>query len=130
MKCGWGATLASLVALCATAPGVGAQPLPDKLSGTWALEPSDCLTEGSADFRIGVTATDVVFAASHWSSPNWKPVNDGWRALARIDEAGAGRLKGRHPITLVLDRDDRLMIRRKGQAGIVYHRCPSAPSMR
>lgn len=125
-----GAALASLVALCAAATGLSAQPLPDRILGTWALEASDCSAEGAADFRIEVTATDVVFAASHWSSPNWRPLKQRWRALARIDEEGAQRLKGRHAITLLLGRDDQLTIIRKGEADAAYHRCPPAPRKR
>lgn len=118
------AALAGLVGFCAAGTGLSAQPLPDRITGTWALEPSDCSAEGAADFRIEITATDVVFAASHWSSPDWKPLNEGWRALARVEEGGAGRLKGRHAITLRLGRDGRLTINRKGEADIAYHRCP------
>lgn len=121
-----GLTLASLVALCAAGTGLSAQPLPDRVTGTWALEPSDCSAEGAADFRIEITATDVVFAASHWSSSHWKPLKQGWRAVARVEEGGAGRLKGRHAITLRLARDGRLTISRKGQDDTAYHRCPAA----
>ncbi|MDP3407627.1 hypothetical protein [Bosea sp. (in: a-proteobacteria)] len=125
-----GAALACLVGLCAAGTGLSAQPLPDRITGTWALERSDCSAEGAADFRIEITATDVVFAASHWSSPNWKPLNQGWRAIARVEEGGAGRLKGRHAITLRLGRDGRLTINRQGEADIAYHRCPPVPRTR
>lgn len=124
------AALACLVGLRAAGTGLSAQPLPDAITGTWALEPSDCSAEGAADFRIEITATDVVFAASHWSSPSWKPLKQGWRALARVEEGGAGRLKGRHAITLRLGRDGRLTINRQGEAEIAYHRCPPAPRTR
>lgn len=124
------AALAGLVGLCAAGTGLNAQPLPDRITGIWALEPSDCSAEGAADFRIEITATDVVFAASHWSSPDWKPLNQGWRALARVEEGGAGRLKGRHAITLRLGRDGRLTISRKGEADIAYRRCPPVPRTR
>lgn len=125
-----GAALTWLVALCAAGTGLGAQPLPDRILGTWALEPSDCPAEGAADFRIEIKATEIVFAASRWSSPNWQPLNKGWRALVRVDEEGAGRLKGRHAIALLLGHDGRLMIIRKGEADVAYHRCPPAPWQR
>lgn len=124
------AALAGLVGLCAAGTGLSAQPLPSAITGIWALEPSDCSAEGAADFRIAITATEVVFAASHWSSPRWRPLKPGWRALARVEEGGAGRLKGRHAITLILGRDGRLTISRQGEADIAYHRCPPVPRTR
>ncbi|WP_306225766.1 hypothetical protein [Bosea beijingensis] len=112
-----------LLALAASAVARGAETLPINLRGSWALDPSDCSAEASADFRIEVTATDVVFAASLWSAPNWIRSGPGWRGVASIDEGGAGRLPGRHTITLRLNRDATLSIGRRGQPDAVYHRC-------
>jgi hypothetical protein len=50
--------------------------------------------------------------------------------MARVEEGGAGRLKSRHAITLMLGRDGRLTISRQGEADIVYHRCPPVPRTR
>ena len=103
----------------------GSQSLPQNLRGVWALEPSDCSAANAADFRIEVTATEVIFAVSLWSAQNWKRSGNSWRGMARILEEGeAGRSKGRHPIALLLNNDNTLTISLKDQPAAIYHRCP------
>lgn len=117
------AALPLLLALAAPDGARGAETLPIHLQGPWALDPSDCAADDAADFRIEVTATDVVFAASRWSARNWTRSGTGWRGLASIDEGGSGRQPGQLAITLRPNRDATLTIARKGQPDAIYHRC-------
>lgn len=101
--------------------------LPQSLRGVWALEPSDCSDDGAADFRIEVTANEVVFAASVWAARRWKQSGGGWLGLASVEEEGyAGQVPGLRSITLQLTSGKTLKISRQGEPATVYHRCSSS----
>jgi len=116
-----------LFALNTTSTVFAADVLPQNLRGVWALEPADCSNDGAADFRVKVTANEVVFAASAWAARRWKQSGSGWHGLARVNEEGyAGHLPGLRSITLQLTSGKTLKISLQGEPATIYHRCLSS----